>query len=794
MFKKLFNAFKTESLNANLEPNTDFYGLVEGINQFNFRSYSELQLKSHIREYKARFFIWLSEIQKGSNNSNLIEKGNFNLLLRDLLIGDLFIRDFLIESYAITKEICRRILNLEPYDSQLLTAIALHFGKITELPTGEGKTLAAVFPVILNALAGSGVHIFTFNDYLAKRDATWMKVIYETWGLKVDYVQEWMDNKRRKAAYNADITYVTSKEAGFDYLRDTLVYSEEELVHRPFSFVIVDEADSILIDEARVPLVIAGNIANIHKIDKHLVDIVSRLQEGIDFLTDENRRNVFLTDNGINKLENNLQCGNLYDNNVELLTAINNLLHAKTLLKRDIDYIIRNDQIEIIDEFTGRVADKRKWHDGLQMAIEAIEGINCTQNSRILGKITLQNFVSLYPRIGGMTATAKSSEDEFLEAYNRAVYVVKPNKKCIRIDYEDAIYTHKNTKYIAIVEDIVTVHHSGRPILIGTANIEESEMLAELLKRRNINYVVLNAKNDDEEAEIIARAGRLGTVTVSTNMAGRGVDIKLGEGDDSTQKQKVIALGGLYVIGTHKNECLRIDNQLRGRAARQGDPGASRFYVSLDDDLLNRFGLDNVLPKKYKGLVQKEQISDSKLNSLVNHIQRVVNGQNFDIRTTLGKYSLLLEYQRRILSKKRTELLCEQSQSLLELKNPNEYEQLCESYGKQRVAEIERKVSLHCIDESWYDFLEHCESLREGIELVSASKKVPLDEYRKLVIEEFDNLYRNLEEQILSSLENTDFSMDDNALINNGLHTPASTWTYIINDNIKVKRFSLFKF
>lgn len=796
MFKKLFKTFtKPKFLDIKLETKTAYSRLVEDINQLDFRNYSEHQLKSHIKEYKERFLIWLSEKHKTTINFNSIENNDFNIVLGELMLEDLFVKEFLIESYAITKEVCRRVLGLEPHDSQLFTGIALHFGKIVELPTGEGKTLAAVFPVALNALAGKGVHIFTFNDYLAKRDAVWMKVIYETWGLKVDYIEERMNNKRRKAAYHADITYLTPKEAGFDYLRDTLVYGEEELVHRPFNFAIVDEADSILIDEARVPLIIAGNIADMEdEIDKYLVNIVTKLQKDSDYGIDENRRNVYLTDKGINTLENLLDCGNLYDNNVELLTAINNLLHANTLLKRDVDYIVRENKIEIIDEFTGRVADKRKWHDGLQRAVEAIEGLYSTQNSRILGKITLQNFISLYPKMSGMTATAKSSEDEFKEIYNHEVFVVDSHKKCIRIDYQDAVYTHKKAKYAAIAQAVSNIHQSGRPILIGTANIEESEMLASMLKNRKINCVVLNAKNDDEEAEIIVQAGRLWTVTVSTNMAGRGVDIKLGVGNDRLQKEKVAELGGLYIIGTNKNECVRMDNQLRGRAARQGDPGASRFYVSLEDDLLVKFEIDKILPQKYKGLKQEEEIKDSKLNSLINHIQRVVDGQNFDIRKTLGKYAHILEYQRRILSKKRTELLCHKAQSLLELRNPARYRHVCASYGKGRVSEIERRVSLHTLDKSWYDFLEYCEDLREGIHLVSVGKKNPLDEYHKLAIEEFDRLYGHLEEQILSTIEEIDFLMDDDAIADNGLNTPASTWTYIINDNIKIKKFSLSYF
>ncbi len=749
--------------------------LVNIINEKDFTILSDSELKQLINTYKKNYFKYLD-----NNNSNI----------RD---NQQFVNEYMTECYAITKEICRRVLCVDPYDSQLLTGIALYFGKITELPTGEGKTLAAVFPAVLNALAGKGVHVFTFNDYLAKRDAQWMQGIYEFWGLNASYIQENMDRVQRRNAYLADITYVTPKEAGFDYLRDSIVYDKNEIVHRPFNCVIVDEADAILIDEARTPLVIAGSIGAQHQIDIRLLELVGLLRRNIDFMTDENSRNVYLTEKGSSVVENYLGCGNLYSSkNVETLTDINNLLHAKILLKQDIDYIIKDGQIEIIDEFTGRVADRRKWDYGLQMALEAIHGIKCTASNRILGKISIQNFISLYPEISGMTATAKSSEDEFRSTYEHDVYVVRPNKKCIRIDYDDYVFTHKEAKYNAVVKEVCVSHNLGRPVLIGTSNIKESELLAAMLKQQGIECVVLNAKNDEEEAKIIALAGRFGAVTVSTNMAGRGVDIKLGGEDSPEERKRVLELGGLYVIGISRNECVRIDNQLRGRAGRQGDPGSSRFFISLEDDLLVQFGLKKVIPSKYYGFRQEDRIDDNKLLSLICHIQRVVNGQNFEIRKTLGRYSYLLEWQRRTFMKSRFEVLSCNVPGLLAVEKEPLYKELCSEYGKERVDEIQRKISLNCMDEVWYDFLEYCENIKEGINLVSAGRKDPVDEFNRLSINKFEQLCEEMDEKILHTLESTDFSMDDSELADKGLQTPSATWTYIINDSIKVKNFSIF--
>ncbi len=784
MFKKFLKRLVVPSSFAN------YRKLLDKIHTYDFSTLSAGELDTYIKSFKERYNEFLLQKHHNYTKENVPDNSLLNKLLREKE----FVDHFLAECFALTKELCARILSVRAYDSQLLAGIALHFGNIAELPTGEGKTMAAVFPLIVNAISGRGVHILTFNDYLAKRDANWMSGIYQAWGLSVDYIQDRMDSSDRKKAYMADITYMTPKEAGFDYLRDSLAYSREEMVQRSFNYVIVDEADSILIDEARVPLVIAGRVNNEYSIiDRKLVDIVRSLRQGIDFLTDENRRNVYLTDTGIDTLEKALECGSLYENNLELLTCINNLLHAGTILKKDVDYIVRNDRIEIVDEFTGRVADKRKWNDDLQMALEALEGIGNTKSSRVLGKITLQNFISLYPEMGGMTATAQSSEQEFLDSYNRRVYAVEPDKKCIRIDYSDEVFTHREAKSKAVVDEIVQVHKTGRPVLVGTSSIEESEKLACSLQKYGVDCVVLNARNDDEEAGIIAQAGRLGSVTVSTNMAGRGVDIRLGDGvPSSPETLKVLDLGGLYVIGTNKSECIRIDNQLRGRAGRQGDPGASKFFVSLEDELLVKFGIDRVIPRKYKCRRQQEKISDTEINSVINHIQRVVDGQNFDIRKNLGKYALIQEYQRRLLFAKRTEILLNRRASNSGRIKPELYRHLCELHGKNHVDLVDRLVSIHFIDECWYDFLEYCETIQEGIHLVRATRKIPLDEYRKLVIAEFDQLVESLEDKLIKELEKTDFSMSEAELSEKGFSTPTATWTYIINDNLKLKRFSIF--
>ncbi|GAF07290.1 protein export cytoplasm protein SecA ATPase RNA helicase [Paenibacillus pini JCM 16418] len=567
--------------------------------------------------------------------------------------------ELLVDAYALVCEAAKRKLGLQPYDVQIMAAIALHERFLIEQHTGEGKTLSAVMPAYLNALTGKGVHVLTFNDYLANRDAEWMGPIYRFLGLTVNSVQTGMSLFEKQEAYAKDITYVTVKEAGFDYLRDTIALDEADTVHRPFHFVIVDEADSLLLDEARVPLVIAsesasfGNDGNNGNDGICFADVARQLQQVEHYDFDEFQRNVYLNEAGSAKAESLLGCGNLYENhNSHLLMSLNCALHAELLLKKDVDYIVRDGNIELIDEYTGRVAENRNLPDGLQAALAAKEGLQLLAGGRILGTITLQHFISLYPKICGMTATAQTSAMDFEEIYVLQVVQIPPHRPNIRIDHPHRIYTHKEAKLKALVEEISSVHTSGRPILIGTSSVKESNMLAEALAVVNVPCHVLNAKNDAKEAEIIAKAGEISAVTVSTNMAGRGVDIRLGGGNPK-QAEVVAKLGGLYVIGTHVNESMRIDDQLRGRSGRQGDPGSSVFFVSLEDELMLRFGIN----KAIHNLRQDEALEDSVLRSKIAQIQRVIMGQNFDIRQELNCYSDMVEDQRRILYEERLRIL-----------------------------------------------------------------------------------------------------------------------------------------
>ncbi|MFF2480423.1 DEAD/DEAH box helicase [Paenibacillus sp. NPDC058071] len=673
--------------------------------------------------------------------------------------------ELLIDAYALVCEAAKRKLGLQPYDVQIMAAIALHERFLIEQHTGEGKTLSAVMPAYLNALTGEGVHVLTFNDYLAKRDAEWMGPIYRFLGLTVNSAQAGMSPSEKREAYAADITYVTAKEAGFDYLRDTIALDEADTVHRPFHHVIVDEADSLLLDEARVPLVIAGESGSLGNDGFRFAEVVRQLGliEHYDF--DESKRNVYLNEAGSAKVESLLGCGNLYENdNSHLLSSLNCALHVETLLKKDVDYIVRDGKIELIDEYTGRVAENRHLPDGLQTALTAKEGLQPDSGGKILGTITLQHFLSLYPKACGMTATAQASAMEFEAIYDLQVVQIPPNRQNIRIDHPRRIFTHKEAKLKALVQEISSVHKTGRPILIGTSSVEESDMLAEALAAADVPCHVLNARNDAKEAEIIAKAGEIGVVTVSTNMAGRGVDIRLG-GGNLEQAEVVAKLGGLYVIGTHVNESVRIDNQLRGRSGRQGDPGASVFFVSLEDELVLRFGID----RWFRGLRQDEPLEDPLLHSKISHIQRVAMGQNFHIRQELNYYSDMVEDQRKILYEERLEIL----------------------KGEKPISPAEQRVRLFYIDEFWADHLGYASYIREGIHLESLASRNPMDEFHMLITQAYEQIPGKINRESANMLVKLGGSNDPAEWEKFGLKSPTSTRTYMISDQyIQDKRVS----
>jgi preprotein translocase subunit SecA len=689
--------------------------------------------------------------------------------------------NLLIEAYALVREVAGRTIGLRPFEVQMLGGIALHQGKLIEMQTGEGKTLVALLPVYLNALTGQGAHVLTFNDYLARRDAQWMGPVYRFLGLTIGFVQEGMSPQDRRQAYNCAITYVTAKEAGFDYLRDHICLSKDDLVHRPFHFALVDEADSILIDEARVPLVIAGNTDEVVANPYEIAEFVRTLKRGLDYDTDENERNAYFTDAGLDRAEKALHCENLTEN-IALLGQLYQALHAQVLLARDVDYIVRDGQIEIVDEFTGRVVENRHWPHGLQAAVEAKEGLRIQAEGLIRGSITLIHFARLYPRLCGMTATAQAAAEEFTHFYNLPVVVIPPHRPSIRVDAPDLVFVTKEAKERALVREIAAVHATGRPILVGTSSVAESDHLAESLREHGVDCQVLNAKNDELEAEIVAEAGAPGAVTISTNMAGRGTDIRLG-GRTEQHHAQVAALGGLYVIGTNRHESRRVDDQLRGRAARQGDPGSSRFFISLRDDLLQRFGIDEFVVPEYQGRAQDEPVGTPQVTEEIAHVQRVIEGQNLEIRRTLWQYSYAIEHQRNILHTRRQDLLTGRAAPhlLAERASPR-HQQLLSQFGPEVLERVERQITLFHIDRCWAEYLDYAAHLRAGIHLISAGGS-PLDKYHIEVGRAFRQLVAAIEESVVATFQTVNITAAGIDMEKEGLKGPTSTWTYLINDH-----------
>ena len=689
-----------------------------------------------------------------------------------------------VEAYALALEAARRATGLAAHDVQIVAGLAMADGRIAELPTGEGKTLAAVFTAAFFALSGRPVHVLTFNDYLARRDAAWMGPAYRLLGLSVGTVQEGLDKPAKRAAYACDVVYATAKEAGFDYLRDRLAYEPGELVHRPFAAALVDEADSILIDEARIPLVISGAIGAGATDAPFLASIIQGLEPGRDFETDAERANVFPTDAGIRRIEALTGRGNLFaPENEALLGAVHCALHARALLERDVDYIVRAGRVEIVDEFTGRVMDKRHWPDGLQAAVEAKEGVRRGSEGAILGSITLQHFFRLYPTLCGMTATAAPSARELKEFYGLGVVVVPSHEPCVRADLPDVVFTHKASKLEALVHEIAGVHAAGRPVLVGTASVRESEELAGALDRAGVPCEVLNARNDELEASVIACAGAPGAVTISTNMAGRGTDIKLG-GPNEEERERVAALGGLYVIGTNRHESRRIDDQLRGRSGRQGDPGSSQFFISLEDDVFERYGIGRQLFARHRLERQPEAIDNAVLRREILHGQRVIEGRNLDVRRALWNYTTLVDTQRRIVAGWRDAVFAPRAgEEKPFCPAPTLAETGAARFGRAEFDRFARRAALFHIDRIWADHLAWLADLREGIHLVSLGRKEPLAEFQKAATEAFLELEEKIGTEMGKTLETIVDREGPIDLEAEGLKGPSSTWTYLVNED-----------
>ena len=673
------------------------------------------------------FRSWFSGGRAAHNEIAVIRKRETELVtLDDEALRRAFTEaDDLLDVVAAVAVVAARVLNLRMFDVQLQGALALARGRIAEMQTGEGKTLACTPAVAWYARAGHGVHVMTVNDYLARRDARWMGGIYEFLGLSVGCIQQTMGTADRRRAYACDITYATANEIGFDSLRDQIALGLDQQVHRPFHCAVIDEADSILIDEARIPLILAGGETGEEVFARRVDPIVRRFQRGPHFTLDEYGRNIALADEGIRAVESVLRCGNLFaERNLPLYTAVHNAIHAHFLLRRDVDYVVKDGAIESVDEFKGRIVHDRRWPAGLHTAIEAKEGLPFRRQGRVLGAMTLQNLVALYPEVCGMTGTAATQADEFRAFYKLDVEVIPTNRLVIRIDEPDVVFPSKHAKEQAVVEEIRRVHATGQPMLVGTASVEESERLSAALL--GVPHSVLNARNEEAEAGIIAGAGGRGAVTISTNMAGRGVDIQLGEG--------AAELGGLYVIGMNRHESRRIDNQLRGRAGRQGDPGRSRFFISREDDLLVKYG-----------------IGDAALGHDAESIQRLVEGQNLEIRRFLAKYETVIEGQRQWIQERRQTALTAE------------------------IPELERLVTLTTIDDLWSDHLAAITELRSGVQWYSWGGRDPLHEYLTRVDNMYQELEGRLDDEIAARLEEAQQKGLDPA-------QRGATWTYLTTD------------
>lgn len=768
-----------------------------------FGTYSEREVK-RIIPVVDRIDAMDSEIQKLSDEELRAKTTEF----KERLANGETLDDILPEAFAVTREAAWRVLGQKHYREQLIGGIVLHQGRISEMKTGEGKTLVATLPSYLNALSGDGVHVVTVNDYLAKRDAEWMGKVHEFLGLTVGVILHDLDQTQRQEAYRCDITYGTNSEFGFDYLRDNMVIYKEERVQRGLNFAIVDEVDSILIDEARTPLIISGQGEKSTEFYKVADYFAKTLKKDDDFTVDEKANSVILTDSGVEKAEKYYHLDNYADpGNMEIQHHTSQALRANYMMKRDKDYMVKDGEVMIVDEFTGRVMEGRRYSDGLHQAIEAKEGVKVERESKTLATITYQNYFRMFKKLSGMTGTALTEENEFREIYGLDVVVVPTHRPVQRKDQPDLVYKSEKGKYKAIVEEIIETHKNNQPVLVGTVSIEKSEMLSDMLKKRGIPHQVLNAKYHEKEAEIVTHAGEPGMVTIATNMAGRGTDIKLGEG--------ITEVGGLKIIGTERHESRRIDNQLRGRSGRQGDPGESRFYVSLEDDLMRIFGserLQGIVEKL--GLGDDEAIESKMVSSAIENAQKKVEGNNFDIRKTLIQYDDVINKQREIIYRQRTEVLDgmdlkEQIQDLVkdviylavdshisgveeelqgelqklisyleeiylphgmfkvedlevlsndEIKErllevaQNIYAEKEEEFTSEQMREIERVILLRVVDTKWMDHIDDMDHLKHSIGLRAYRQQDPTQSYQLEGSEMFEEMIFNIKQETMKYL------------------------------------------
>ncbi|BCJ75339.1 protein translocase subunit SecA 2 [Catellatospora sp. IY07-71] len=711
---------------------------------------------------------------------------------------------------AMGREAGRRALGERAFDVQLLGAMAMLQGNVVEMATGEGKTLAAVIAAYGYVVRGSQVQVLTANDYLADRDARWMGPVYRMLGLSVGSVGEGCTHDERAAAYRCDVTYVSVSEAGFDFLRDQQVLRAEDAVMPGLYTVIVDEADSILIDEARVPLVLAGSLADAASDASAAATLVAAMRPGRDFEVIDDGRNVQLTDTGAALVERAWGGIHLYaPENLHRLTAVNLALHARTLLAVDVDYIVKDGRIALVDEFRGRVARRRRWPDGLQAAVEAKEGLAATDEGEILATITVQAFIALYPTVAGMTGTAATVGDELREFYRLEVAVIPPNTPNIRIDEPDRVYATIEEKEEALAAEVAAAHETGRPVLVGTLDVAESERLAALLQDRGIACTVLNAKNDAHEAAVIAEAGGRGAVTVSTQMAGRGTDIRLG-GSDGQDRAAVAELGGLYVIGAGRHDSRRVDDQLRGRAGRQGDPGGSVFFVSREDELIVRHG-DGI-----GGTTAGDgRVTGPHVDWAVGHAQRVAEGVDFEIHRNTWRYGVLIERQRQVLARRRSALLTTDAAAELlregktrfpadpsvvaagqwtdEDGEPDgdletttvaeRYAEVVAAIGEQAAEEVARQIALHHLDRGWADHLGMLANVRDGVHLRALGRQDPLDEFHRVAVPAFQQMLDGVDADTAETFMAARIERPDWTPADAGLERPSATWTYMVHDN-----------